>query len=366
MPKVNFIREYSAFMEYSADNDLSVNEISLWCALFHCINARANGNIWPDAPVNISNRRLLLYFPQSIDTLERTRKSLVDRGLIQYTAGKKGESQPSYQLVYFAPELSTYCPQQQENPQDYPQDCPQDCPQDYPQDYPQDCPQDYPQDCPQDYPQDCPQDYPQESVDFEDKERNEKYTGNGRTLTNDNVVPFVTPFPADDDDKLSSAEEEDARVRMVQLVQAAYRKAFGHRPTSAEAESIAETAIKCKISHELIGEMLNRAATNGARNPASYCARIAGTWYAEEIRTLEELTQYDTLFRRAQDDPDARWEMRRQCLIRRVNHGTAAAFEIKWLASMNATLREEHQKAEEERRARHAEMAAIVVARQEA
>ena len=51
---VNFIREYTRFMEYAVDEKVTASERLLWHALFYIFNTRADGNDWPEDFIRIT------------------------------------------------------------------------------------------------------------------------------------------------------------------------------------------------------------------------------------------------------------------------------------------------------------------------
>lgn len=110
MPYVNYIREHVAFIEYASDNGLSGNERLLWYALMHIMNQRAQGANYPDGFIRIANKRLLSYAPMQFDAMAKARNALQQRGLIEFTHGKRNAEMPMYKMNYFS------CPA--DNPQD--------------------------------------------------------------------------------------------------------------------------------------------------------------------------------------------------------------------------------------------------------
>lgn len=104
MPIVNYVREHIRFMEYATDEHLSGSERLLWYALMHIMNQRAQGNIWPDEFIRISNDRLLAFCPMKIDTMATARNNLKQRGLIDYLKGEKNKKSPAYRMIYFCPQ----------------------------------------------------------------------------------------------------------------------------------------------------------------------------------------------------------------------------------------------------------------------
>lgn len=107
MPIVNYVQEHIRFMEYACDEKLTSSERLLWYALMHCMNQRAQGKVWPEDFVHISNDRLLLLCPMKFDTLAKARNSLKQRGLIEYEPGDKNKKNPAYRMNYFYPQCYT-------------------------------------------------------------------------------------------------------------------------------------------------------------------------------------------------------------------------------------------------------------------
>lgn len=107
MPYVNYVREHERFIEYAADERLTVAEMALWEALFHIMNARATGSVWPDGFIRITNKRVLTYCPVKFDTMAAARNRLKQRGLIDFVPGDVNHS-PMYKMNYFYPENDSY------------------------------------------------------------------------------------------------------------------------------------------------------------------------------------------------------------------------------------------------------------------
>lgn len=106
MPIVNYVREHIRFMEYATDEHLTGSERLLWYALMHIMNQRAQGNVWPDEFIRVSNDRLLSYCPMKFDTMANARNSLKQRGLIEFTKGEKNKLSPAYRMIYFYPQYA--------------------------------------------------------------------------------------------------------------------------------------------------------------------------------------------------------------------------------------------------------------------
>lgn len=118
MIQVNYIAEMEAFIVYASHNGLSANERTLWYALFHLANERAKAAGWPDGFIPVSNKILLSLVPFSENTLPGVRNRLAQRGLIEYSKGKRKEANPCYRMRYFR---ASY-PQNVDKPVDKPVD----------------------------------------------------------------------------------------------------------------------------------------------------------------------------------------------------------------------------------------------------
>lgn len=106
MPIVNYVREHVRFIEYASDEHLTASERLVWYALMHIMNQRAQGNIWPDEFIRVSNDRLLSFCPMKFDTMAAARNSLKQRGLIDMIPGEKNKKSPAYRMIYFYPQYA--------------------------------------------------------------------------------------------------------------------------------------------------------------------------------------------------------------------------------------------------------------------
>lgn len=106
MPIVNYVREHVRFIEYASDEHLTASERLVWYALMHVMNQRAQGNIWPDEFIRVSNDRLLSFCPMKFDTMAAARNSLKQRGLIDMIPGEKNKKSPAYRMIYFYPQYA--------------------------------------------------------------------------------------------------------------------------------------------------------------------------------------------------------------------------------------------------------------------
>ena len=105
MPIVNYVREHRRFIKYASDEKLTASEKLLWYVLMELFNQEAEGNVWPDDFIRISNSRVLsLLEPMGEDTLFRARNALKQHGRIDFRPGNKNKLNPAYRMIYFYPE----------------------------------------------------------------------------------------------------------------------------------------------------------------------------------------------------------------------------------------------------------------------
>ncbi|NMD37376.1 MAG: hypothetical protein GYA87_01690 [Christensenellaceae bacterium] len=104
MSKINFADEHDNRIEFYFEHNLSANERCLWDVLLYLAYKRATGIEWPDS-FYVPNKLLLGSMPfEGMDTLERVRKSLVNKGLITYKNEENVKSSPIYTLHYLTKE----------------------------------------------------------------------------------------------------------------------------------------------------------------------------------------------------------------------------------------------------------------------
>lgn len=78
------------------------------------------------------------------------------------------------------------------------------------------------------------------------------------------------------------------------IIQAAYRSAVGHAPTSAEVNGLARIAV-LRDKTALIAEAIYRAAAHGAKAIVPYVSKIIDEWTYQMIDTTAELAEYTYL-----------------------------------------------------------------------
>ncbi len=101
MPIVNYVREHMSFMQYAKNEILTGSERLLWYALMDVFNSRAQGRVWPDEFIPISNDELLSLVPMKFDTFAAARNRLKQRGRIDFIPGEKNKKNPLYKMCYF-------------------------------------------------------------------------------------------------------------------------------------------------------------------------------------------------------------------------------------------------------------------------
>lgn len=106
--KVNFIDEFRLIMRRSKDEGLSLRERALWVALFYIANDRASWDMysesyeWPSGYFSVNTAELSLYSSLDKRGIETTRKSLQERGILDFIAGEKNARVPQYKLHYLS------------------------------------------------------------------------------------------------------------------------------------------------------------------------------------------------------------------------------------------------------------------------
>ena len=243
---VNYVRESMAFMEYASDERISGSERLLWQALFHIMNQRAKGSDWPEGFISIPNARILFYASFGEDTLVAARNKLKQRGLIDFTPGKKNKQAPQYKMNYFCAELSTENAQNVDGMPNYP--------------------------------------------------------GNVRGNISGNVrgnMPGNVRGNASDiyvnlygNPNRNPCEEEDIRLVLIRAGTEAYRKHFGKEPAAAEIGSMAKAMAGTGMDDELLTEAIRLAAEAGAAHPVMYVRTLLHDWKYEFVLNVDDLTEY--------------------------------------------------------------------------
>ena len=268
MPIINYVREHIRFMEYATDEHLTASERLLWYALMHIMNQRAQGKVWPDEFIRISNDRLLSYCPMKYDTIAAARNGLKQRGLIEYTKGDKNRLSPAYRMNYFYPE---YAAPDTESDAFYPEKS------------------------------DKNGFYPK-IPDYIGGNTGGNIGGNtggnaggiagGNTgdIILNNTIRNRNPKTFEEDDD----EEDDrfARARAREEVNAAWRACFGKAPNIAVADGIVWRAVSAGFGKGIITKAVELAAHKCAGSPYDYIITVLADWQNNRVRTAEDAEEY--------------------------------------------------------------------------
>ena len=256
MAYVNYVREHMAFIERASDLNLTGNERTLWYALIHIANQRANGSDWPEDFISVPNKRLLALVPFGEKNIPVLRNRLRQAGLIEFRPGKRNERAPEYKILYLTAELSTETPQNAES-------------------------------------------YRKNDGKNEGNGTGKsvgkgigngwgKAVGNGGNLNvNLNVTPNVNPNMHTDDDDEAAAERE--RAAMENRVRVAFREEMGREALPAEVRSIVLVAINIGMEEEVVVQAIAKSAIMHARNPAAYVIEVIREWNRKGIHTVYDL-----------------------------------------------------------------------------
>lgn len=290
MPYVNYIREHVAFIEYASDNGLSGNERLLWYALMHIMNQRAQGANYPDGFIRIANKRLLSYAPMQFDAMAKARNALQQRGLIEFTHGKRNAEMPMYKMNYFS------------------------CPADNPQDTP----------APVDNSVLSSTGYPLKTDNIGGNIRGNvqsntqgnapgSMSGNMGDIHNRLNVhhnPDRNPYVFENDNDVDG-EVMRARARVHEerreyaetdqsalahnasvTVDRVFRSCFGRQPTKAFVERLGAVAAQLGMSPQMVEIALKEAAIKNASDIFAYVVTLFRDWRYQEVTTPDEYGEY--------------------------------------------------------------------------
>ena len=266
MPIVNYVREHIRFMEYATDEHLTSSERLLWYALMHIMNQRAQGKVWPDEFIRISNDRLLSYCPMKYDTIAAARNSLKQRGLIEFSPGEKNKKSPAYRMIYFYPE---YVAPDTESDADL-------------------------------------AGYPKKS-DYlgGNMGGNIGYNigGNMGGKSGGNTGDFILNHTERYNRNLKSFEddeedEEDISARACAREEAvsAWKMSFGREPTPKIAEGLATQAVSFGFEAGVLGRAVEMASRNSTGSPYPYACKVMADWHSQNVRTLADAEEYGFIF----------------------------------------------------------------------
>ena len=271
MPIVNYVREHIRFMEYATDEHLTSSERLLWYALMHVMNQRAQGKVWPEEFIRISNDRLLSYCPMKYDTLAAARNSLKQRGLIEYTRGDKNKVSPAYRMIYFYPEY--LAPDTESDAEEM--------------------------DAGPVYPKipDKKAGIPEKSDKNSPKtlfypEKSDYMGGNMGGNMGDYSINYTVKENLNSPDEEDDDEQEELRARAYARAEAAWKIHFGRKAPPALLRDLSWRAIILGMDEEVLALAIEMAARNGAASPPGYITRLLTDWNEQHIHTAADVERY--------------------------------------------------------------------------
>ena len=254
MPIVNYVREHRRFIKYASDEKLTASEKLLWYVLMELFNQEAEGNVWPDDFIRISNIRVLsLLEPMGEDTMFRARNALKQHGRIDFRPGNKNKLNPAYRMIYFYPEC---------------------------------------------YPQNTGNvrgnigGNIQDNTGGNTRDNIPDNTGDIYINQNKGYTKTKNDFEEEDEEK----QESYARAR--EEAETAWIENFGVRPTPAILHRIANAQAQCwTFCDGVIAMGIEQAALHGTGNPIKYLMKTLADWKEHKVFTVEDADEYSFLFR---------------------------------------------------------------------
>ena len=265
MPIVNYVREHIRFMEYATDEHLTSSERLLWYALMHIMNQRAQGKVWPDEFIRISNDRLLSYCPMKYDTIAAARNSLKQRGLIEFTKGEKNKLSPAYRMIYFYPE---YVAPDTETDGDNTQSNPKNS------------------------------DNIGGNIGYNmgGNKGSNKGGNSGDFNINYNYQRIPDRYQRDLEDDEEDVDESAARARAREEAAAAWKVNFGKEATPAMLNSLAWRAAMFGFEYGVLTKIIESAALKGANSPMDYVITLIYDWGHNRVKTVEDAEKYAFIY----------------------------------------------------------------------
>ena len=265
MPIVNYVREHIRFMEYATDEHLTSGERLLWYALMHIMNQRAQGKVWPDEFIRISNDRLLSYCPMKYDTIASARNSLKQRGLIEFQPGEKNKKSPAYRMVYFYPEYiapesgadNTHCYPNNSEYKGVNMGC---------------------------------------NIGYNTRGNFGSNFGcnSGDISINDIDRRLPDVFQRDYDEEDKKQEQLYARARAE--AETAWKSCFGKTPTPSMVHQLAWRTVDLKFDDGVLSKAIELAASKGASSPMEYIYAVLSDWASNKVRSAQDVDEYAFIF----------------------------------------------------------------------
>ena len=263
MPIVNYVREHIRFMEYATDEHLTASERLLWYALMHVMNQRAQGKVWPDEFIRISNDRLLSYCPMKYDTIAAARNGLKQRGLIEYTKGEKNKISPAYRMIYFYPE---YAAPDTESDADYPLSYPE---------------------------------IPDNIGGNKGGNTGGNSGGNSGGNKGGNTGDYSINYTKENQNKTELDDEDDQEeegiARAREEATAAWIRFFGKAPTPAVQSGLAWRSAVLGFEDGVLTKAVEMAAMKASGSPFDYIITLLSDWKQQRIRSVRDVEEYTFL-----------------------------------------------------------------------
>lgn len=252
--QVNLLREYSRFIVYAHDESLTQSEQCLWYALVQIINRHGDGSEWPDGYIRITKKQLDTLYTASWDTMARARNGLKQHGLLDFRNGSRNKEAPEYKLFLFG---NSYYPQNWGKNKGKPEG---------------------------------------------NGEGKPEGNGEGKTpsiinkLNMDGIINRNTDEEDDDADDISAGgrgrDALDRQRELARAVRDGFREIFGRVPYSGEVDSLVRAAKLWGFDGEMVVLAMEKAARNGARNPARLALTILGEWRENEVLQPRQAEEY--------------------------------------------------------------------------
>lgn len=257
MPIVNYVREHRRFIKYASDEKLTASERLLWYALMEIMNQEAEGNVWPDDFIRISNNRVLAVLePMGIDTMVRARNALKQRGRIDFRPGNKNKLNPAYRMIYFYPEGYT------QNADNIGGNMGVNI---------------------HGNPGGNIQGNMQGSMGNIYINQNQGYTKTGYDEDEEEDGDFRARAEAD---PIPDRREREGEIR------AAFIRSFGRAAYPGEINSLVLCSHLMRFSPVMVGKAVDRAAEEGAAKPVQYVKAILDEWRSEQVMQPEQIDGY--------------------------------------------------------------------------
>lgn len=256
--KVNFIREFNAFIRYAKNNGLSARERLLWIGIFTAANDRAEGNgqteerEWTEDLFPISNNEMNLLTGLDKRGIEETRNKLKQRGLIDFQKGFKNTASPKYKMHY----LTVGC-----------------------KNVPNNVPKDVPNNVPKDVPNNVPKDVPTDSPFILNKRDNEIIENQG-----------------------GYSEEEESNNPIIEIrareIAAYWEKCFGSQPSPLMRDYLADYEYRKFLQYGLIEAVIHRTALVMPENRWQYIETVLADMESKGIRHIDDISDntFDAYF----------------------------------------------------------------------